>query len=1155
VPASGSVSGSFSLIHSQTALGNLTGVAKPTFSGNWGFQGIRNGYFVSTVEYGTATATYRHVSSNDQFQVSWTLGSSSGHYKSVTQSTVSGLDGSDNYGSYYLSFLLIDTNSSYQYYSYINTGSNLAELNPSSPGIYSSLDSPNAMVTTLAEGTTYNFKINSAVSSTNYTISGVQQQDIQQNVSGSLSFSSSLSTLSVTPVADNQLENESLTITVDGVSRTFAMTDANVQPTVSGLLGDTGRSSSDGISADGRINVGVPNLGPDVVWQFSLNSGQTWVDGADQTAGLKTVSLPTGDYAVGQVQVRTFDKVSGVSSQAISTTAFTVDALAPVSPNLSLATDSGISSSDRVTNSGDILISGIESSAVWEYRVDGGGWIAGVGSSFAVSGEGGRSAEVRQTDIAGNVSSLASYTFTLDTLAPVSPNSLLSQDTGLSSSDGVTRSGQISVSGIESSAVWEYRVDGGDWLTGVGSSFVVTGDGRRTAEVRQIDAASNVSSLASYAFTLDTLAPVSPGIFLSQDTGVSSSDALTRSGQVSVSGIESSAVWEYRVDGGDWLTGVGSSFVVTGDGRRTAEVRQVDAASNVSSLASYAFTLDTLAPVSPNILLSQDTGLSSSDSVTRSGQVSVSGIESSAVWEYRIDSGDWLTGVGSSFAVSGDGRRTAEVRQIDTASNVSSAASYTFTLDTLAPVSPNILLSQDTGLSSSDGVTRSGQVSVSGIESSALWEYRIDGGNWLAGVGSSFVVTGDGRRTVEARQTDISGNLSSLGRYTFTLDTVSPLIAPIFDQTPLQKTSKLSGYAQPGNYVQLTIDQMAPILVEVDAAGRWKIDAIKNESGNDVQGLSSVSLAQVDVAGNVSPVSAMALIFELLKQPTYVSETITTTVTTTTTVTYAASYEIPVASIQSIGVSADGQYLLIKVGGSVSAVDVGSTMNFNGVDVTTNELTSLLTPLPVFQSSGGSNGYTLPEAFTGPPSLGLKWQLIESADNAVVIGSTDNDFIKVASTNSLGKAVNGGGGNDVIDGGVGSTFISGGGGSNIFFLDGRAPGVSWSTITDFQLGQDKVTIWGWKRGVSKVAFVDNFGGASGYDGLTLHFENLLPSNAGAGATNSTWNSITLSGRSLSDLGAKSLDDLNAQIINGSNPFLITNQTVDDFGTHGYLHIA
>jgi hypothetical protein len=85
--------------------------------------------------------------------------------------------------------------------------------------------------------------------------------------------------------------------------------------------------------------------------------------------------------------------------------------------------------------------------------------------------------------------------------------------------------------------------------------------------------------------------------------------------------------------------------------------------------------------------------------------------------------------------------------------------------------------------------------------------------------------------------------------------------------------------------------------------------------------------------------------------------------------------------------------------------------------------------------------------------------------------------------------------------------------------------------------------------------VDNSGGAAGFDGLTLHFENLLPSDAGAGTTNARWNSITLSNRTLSDLGANSVEELNAQILAGNNPYLTTNQTVDDFGTHGYLHIA
>ena len=179
----------------------------------------------------------------------------------------------------------------------------------------------------------------------------------------------------------------------------------------------------------------------------------------------------------------------------------------------------------------------------------------------------------------------------------------------------------------------------------------------------------------------------------------------------------------------------------------------------------------------------------------------------------------------------------------------------------------------------------------------------------------------------------------------------------------------------------------------------------------------------------------------------------------------------------------------------------------------------------------------------------------ETSDNAVVIGSQFNDFIKFASTNSIGKAVDGSAGDDVIDGGVGSTFITGGPGDDTIFLDWRASGVSWSTLTDFQFGQDGVLIWGWRQGVSKVSLLDEQGGADGYKGLTLHFENLLPDEAGPDQTNSNFNSITFTGRTLAEFGATSLEDLNAQINAGTDDYFFTDQMIDEYGVHGYLMLA
>ena len=264
-----------------------------------------------------------------------------------------------------------------------------------------------------------------------------------------------------------------------------------------------------------------------------------------------------------------------------------------------------------------------------------------------------------------------------------------------------------------------------------------------------------------------------------------------------------------------------------------------------------------------------------------------------------------------------------------------------------------------------------------------------------------------------------------------------------------------------------------------------------------------------------------------------------------------------ISEIESIGFSPDGQFLIIKTNGVSKTVGIDDMLTFSDTSSTAQALSQSMTATPVFSSVvNGQAQYVLPDAFTGPESLNLKYQLIDDTPNAVVIGSSDNDFIKLANANSAGKAVDGGGGSDVIDGGVGSTFISGGGGNNTFFLDGRASGVSWSTITDFEAGVDKATVWGWRKGISKIALIDENGGAAGFDGLTLHFENLLPSDASDSARNSNWNSITLSGKSLSDFGVSSSGELIAQINADTNPYFSIGQTpTDQFGTHGYLHIA
>jgi len=265
-------------------------------------------------------------------------------------------------------------------------------------------------------------------------------------------------------------------------------------------------------------------------------------------------------------------------------------------------------------------------------------------------------------------------------------------------------------------------------------------------------------------------------------------------------------------------------------------------------------------------------------------------------------------------------------------------------------------------------------------------------------------------------------------------------------------------------------------------------------------------------------------------------------------------YSTPVSAVSGFGFTADGRGVVLRGGAGQDTLVNIQQVAFLDTTYSTYELRALFTPSIGFSSvrDGVSTSVT-PTFFTGAPSLNLNYQMIDTNPGTILAGSELNDFIVLQGGGN--KAVNGGLGNDVIDGGTGSTFVSGGGGSNTFFLDGRASGVSWSTITDFQLGQDKATIWGWKTGVSRVQAIEVNGGAPNYTGLTLHFENLLPDGSASTARNSNLNSITFSNKTLSDFGVTSLDQLNQQIANGLNSHFIVGQTTDAYGDHGYLFIS
>jgi hypothetical protein len=936
--------------------------------------------------------------------------------------------------------------------------------------------------------------------------------------------------------------------------------DTDIQTLALSLQANTG-DPLDLITSNGQVNV------------TGLESGATWsysLDGSNWTVGVGSSVELSGDGAK-SLYVKQVDAAGNTSS--ISNFSFVLDT---ATPTLTLQSNSG-NTSNLITNNGLVNIAGLESGSIWYYALDGVSWIEGVGSSVSLSGDGLKTLYVKQVDGAGNTSGISTLEFTLDTdvLRPILS---LQNDSG--NLDRITNNGQVNIAGLEVGATWIYSLDGSSWTVGVGNSVVLSGDGHKSLYVKQVDAASNISSSSRLTFTLDTVIQT-PALRLLSDSG-NATDLITNDGTIIIAGLETDNSWSYSLNDGNWTAGAGNALFITQQGAHSLRVKQTDISGNVSNTSTLNFVLDSIAPSNQGLSIDQGnnfigtviSGYAPSNSILK---VSAMG----ALFYPAVDmaTGSWSVdllsepnGLSSQLSEYGTTRIGVGVSLLDTAGNESPSIYGSMVLHVNRLPTGGIAIDSYTGGFSPGGflIARSSLEDLDGFGLEDIsYRWQSDGVD---------VVGAPSWRYYEIRDQDIGKRISAVATYTDYWQTAEQVTS---SQSSLIKARNsyhsgdvsILGLIETNGTNYFTTVQRGQVLSavnnlsDVDGLGplsyRWYVD------NNLIDGATSSQYTLNQAPGNYR-ISVHAYYTDLLGYEEYSagnayyilvnsSPAVSANPTPTPETTFAATYQIPVSSIQSIGLSPDGQFLLIKMGGVVQSVATGSTMNFNGQAISTSDLTASITPVTVFKSSGGVGGFTLPELFTGPASLGLKYQLIEAADNAVVYGSSDNDFIKVSSANSLGKAVNGGGGNDVIDGGVGSTFVTGGGttaNSSTYFLDGRAPGTSWSTITDFKLDIDKATIWGFVKGVSSVdASFTNFNGAGagGYEGLTLHFKNLLPSGQTSG-TNANLNSITLSGRTLQEFGASSLTELNNQINAGTNSNFLVGATQDSAGTHGYLFI-
>ncbi|MCC4274098.1 beta strand repeat-containing protein [Marinomonas communis] len=618
-------------------------------------------------------------------------------------------------------------------------------------------------------------------------------------------------------------------------------------------------------------------------WQYSLDSGSTWSEGSEIEGNESSFELPENvTFAVDAIQVRQIDADGEEGLSTYSSTLKTDTSVA--APVVFLAADSGISTTDGITNDATYRVKLASDVQSWEYSLDGGeNWVdgtmptSGFNTSFEL--EGGEtyaigSIQVRQTDAAGNISSIKSnpIEITVDTQAPDLAEAALENDTGESNSDDITNDTTVVVTLNDGGVRWEYSLDAGaTWIQGEGNSFELSENQTYAPEqlqVRQYDAAGNVSLVNSNeaSVTVDTL------ISAPELNFTTTSNELT-SVAVDVTLADDVSTWQYSLDGGlTWVDGEATRFSLDAESSYTAgqiQIRQTDVAGNTSDVVSNVDAVETDVAISPpEFALVNDTGSLPDDLITKNGEVSVTlaqGDEGAVSWRYSTDGGNsWSENQPvetTSFTLDTNTAYEAgsiRVVQTDALGNESAYATNTTQIYIDTEVEAPLIEINYTSFSDAL-VTNDLEVQVTLADDVASWQYRFNADEeWQDGEGSSFLLSQDTfyeEGTIEVRQIDLAGNISDIAvnQLGVTTDT-TPLAAPSFELAEDTGVSVDDG-----------ITNNLSVAVELDvAAVSWEYSLDAGATWNQGEGtgfeleedqsyaVDQIQVRQYDDAGNFS---------------------------------------------------------------------------------------------------------------------------------------------------------------------------------------------------------------------------------------------------------------------------------------------------------------
>ena len=333
-------------------------------------------------------------------------------------------------------------------------------------------------------------------------------------------------------------------------------------------------------------------------------------------------------------------------------------------------------SSVKVTLTATDPLSGVASTF---YRVDAGAWKKYT-AAVTVGGDGSHTVDYNSTDRAGNVETIRSTPFKLDTIAPSTAASL----SGTLGGNGTYYVGPVNVtltatdatSGVASTT---YRVDGGPSVTYI-STFTVSGNGTHTVAFSATDNAGNVETTKNVVVQIGKLiaSPPTTTLDVNGSSGTNGWYVTSSTATLNATSPSGSAVSiEYRLDGGPWSAY--TAPLALGDGVHVVDYNATDANGMKEATKTATVRVDSIAPALWGL---EPSGRSSTSNVTISWRSSDGGSGLSR-FEMSVDGAPFQSiGMSSSLSLNlPDGGHNVWIRAIDVAGNVATQV-VSFRVDT-----------------------------------------------------------------------------------------------------------------------------------------------------------------------------------------------------------------------------------------------------------------------------------------------------------------------------------------------------------------------------------------------------------------------------------------------------------------------------------------